>query len=184
MRRLSHITRCHVIAADEKVRREICRAGLMTHALKGVAVAPSAARDVMDYYGCFDRETRCIFIPVFSVAALVQELEGCGAGVPNLEDVICHEYGHAYACLHPRRVRWNRTFRRVFGEPYDSVCRSRSGSPWHFVAPRAMLNPAEDFAETFRVVVRGGGPARKTGRLRKKMEFVRGLCRPARATAA
>ncbi len=73
----------------------------------------------------------------------------------TLRDTIRHEYGHAIAFHFPGLVRRSSEFRRVFGTNYGGKYPEEGLDPRDFMTAYAMENPAEDFAETVMVLLRG-----------------------------
>lgn len=73
----------------------------------------------------------------------------------SIRDVLRHEYGHAFADLHPMPFK-RRFFSDAFGGVYDAV-KSEMQSPERCVSNYATTNIMEDFAETFMLYVKYKG---------------------------
>lgn len=94
----------------------------------------------------------------------------------TLRDVLRHEYAHALAWRRPSFVR-GRWFRETFGAGYDDAWdEDPAYDAQAFVSAYATTAAKEDFAETFAVVLRESGGARRArlgGRAWAKVQAVR-----------
>lgn len=101
----------------------------------------------------------------------------------TLRDTLRHEYGHAIAFYYPRLVRRSSEFRRVFGTNYDGKYHEEGLDPRDFMTGYAMESPAEDFAETVKVVLRGRMATNISSVAKRKLAFVRSVFREIAAKA-
>lgn len=84
-------------------------------------------------------------------------------------DVLRHEYGHAYAGLHPTPFATT-SFRTAFGGKYEIGRKTEMQSPEYCVSDYAEKDIAEDFAETFMLFIKYKG---KLPKKFAKNEFIR-----------
>lgn len=176
-------------AAATRAHREFFALGLLTRPLverTPVVVAPTdlALDGALGLYARANMPLRgvprgAVVVPALSLGDAWRRLLGRRASFP---DTLRHELAHALAETSGRVVRDSSDFRAAFGADHDREARAlyRRDCP----SPRAMLNPAEDFAECVALWVRcGGRPPKFEGRphLQKKLAFVASLPRRLRA---
>jgi hypothetical protein len=182
------ISEAILLRALRDVASELVETGLLTDGLtripvvlQGIALG-RAAGWFIERPGWLERlrglSASTIQIPRTSLARVVARLTGRHYPTCSLRDVLRHEYGHAYAQAHPRRVRRNRHFSVVFGAPYDSRTPAANPSWNDHITPYATTAPYEDFAEIFMTYLRVRG---RIGRFRHrsgvyaKLRFVKKL---------
>ncbi len=88
-----------------------------------------------------------MYIPAFVLSHLFWQTRG------SLRDVIRHEYAHAFAHHHPKLIEKSKEFKSVFGGSYYSEVPSDMEHA-AYVSDYAKTLPMEDFAETFRSLIK------------------------------
>jgi hypothetical protein len=101
----------------------------------------------------------------------------------TLRDTLRHEYGHAIAFYYPSLVRRSSEFRRVFGTNYDGKYPEEGLDARDFMTGYAMESPAEDFAETVKVLLRGRMATNISNVAKRKRAFVKSVFREIAAKA-
>lgn len=87
----------------------------------------------------------------------------------STSDVLRHEYGHAYADLHPTPFATT-SFRTAFGGKYELKRKTEMQLPGRYMSDYAETDIAEDFAETFMLFIKYKG---KLPKKFAKNEFIR-----------
>lgn len=178
-RSLAHrriITLAHLQRDLDIVVQEMNDLGFWTKRMESVEVQlcplrsliPDRALGHCDYRGH-------IYIPATGLARIFGRLKNyC-----RLRDVLRHEFGHSFACLHPQLVQRNPEFMKILGGTYDSDMRSNYDPAFH-LTKYAATSPAEDFAECFMAVLKYKGKLdrfKTRPLLYKKVCWVKSLAR-------
>ncbi|MBK7311341.1 MAG: putative zinc-binding metallopeptidase [Sphingobacteriaceae bacterium] len=113
-------------------------------------------------------KTNHIYIPAFVLSNLFWQ------HCHSLQDIIRHEYAHAFAHYYPELIITSKQFNSVFGGEYFS---NKPSVMEHqaYVSEYAKTLPMEDFAETFMVYVRRKGRLPneiKNIKLKRKWKFI------------
>jgi hypothetical protein len=168
------ITKKQLDDANLAVTRELSALGFWDEAL---AETETYLTPAGRFYGYQMYESSGeILIPSISVSRLGEKL--MGQKRLALRDILRHEFGHAYAHTHPKKMK-NKTFERVFGGPHEiDSALGQEYDPARHVTEYAANMPLEDFAEVFMFYVKHKGklPAKfDTPAIRKKWNFVAAL---------
>ncbi len=153
------------------VLSEMAELGLLTDRMYRVKVY-SQPIDLFGYVGLYVEDVdpvshflgvrgRSIYIPRMTFQQIFKKMAGIGRRCGSIRDVLRHEYGHALAVEHPSLIRRSKTFKRVFGDAYDSDESPEGYNSMNHVSKYAATNPAEDFAESFMVYLRVKGDIEK-----------------------